>query len=204
MLQKNPKLPKVKNIKPKKCAVRSCRAVFTPPINRPLQKVCSPKCAGEWVRQQNASEALKLKRKERKDRRDAMEKVKRKGDLKKEAETACNAYIRFRDRKLPCISCNEYARSGYYDAGHFRAKSVEPALRFHEDNIHKQCVQCNQHEHANLTLYEMRLILKIGKAKVEWLKGPHPAAHFTHEELRQIRDGYRKALRELKKAAEYD
>jgi hypothetical protein len=196
------KIPKPKKIRQKKCAVRSCRALFTPPAARPLQSVCSPQCAGEKARLMRENEGAMEARKQRKERRDSMEKVKRKGDLEKEAEKACNATIRYRDRKEPCISCGKFSLSGYYDAGHFRAKSVEPALRFHPDNIHKQCVRCNQHQHANLTLYEVALEKKIGPGKVTWLKGPHPPAHFTHVELRQIRDGYRDELKAMKKDSE--
>lgn len=186
-----------KKIKPKKCKVPTCRAEFIP--SKPLQSVCSPQCAGIWAGILRERNVVKERTKARKERRDSMEKIKGKGDLEAEAEKACNAFIRYRDRKDPCISCGEYSLSGYYDAGHFRAKSVEPALRYHPDNIHKQCVRCNQHMHGNLTMYEQRLISKIGPEKVEWLKGSHPAAHFTHEELRQIRDGYKAELKKLKK-----
>lgn len=191
-----PKTGKVKKIKKKKCKVPDCRVEFTP--SRPMQSVCGPACAGKWAEILSEKNNAKERAKARKERRDSMERAKDKGDLEKEAETACNAFIRYRDRKDPCISCGEYSLSGYYDAGHFRAKSLQPALRYHADNIHKQCVHCNQHLHANLTKYEQRLIVKIGVDRVEWLKLDHPLPHWTHEELRQIRDGYKIALKKLK------
>lgn len=188
---------KTKRVKPKKCKVPSCRAEFTPA--RPLQSVCGPVCARAWADMLSVRKGSAERAKARKERRDALEKAKSKGDLEKDAEKACNALIRYRDRAEPCISCGRFSLSGYYDAGHFRAKSIEPALRFHPDNIHKQCVRCNQHLHGNLTEYETRLIEKIGADRVEWLKGPHPAAHFSHDELRQIASGCKKELKRLKR-----
>jgi hypothetical protein len=190
------KVGKVKKIKPKKCKVPTCRASFIPA--KPLQTVCGPKCAGEWAAILSECNGAKERAKARAERRNAIDRAKSSKELKADAETACNAFIRYRDRNDPCISCGKYSLSGYYDAGHFRAKSVEPALRYHPDNIHKQCVQCNQHLHGNLTEYETRLTAKIGAEKVAWLKGPHPAAHFTDEELRQITKGFKDELKNLK------
>lgn len=192
---------KEKKIKPKKCKNPSCRATFTPPLSRPLQAVCGPKCAGEWAAIQRKKREADEERMKRRELKAAKEKIKGKPELLQEAEDACNAFIRYRDRKEPCISCGKFSASGYYDAGHYRAKSLQPALRFHEDNIHKQCVECNQHLHANLAKYRPRLIEKIGIEKVLWLDMDHPLPHWTHEEIRQIRDGYRLRLREAKKIA---
>ena len=191
-----PKLGKQKKIKKKKCKVPECRAEFMP--SKPTQSVCGPVCAGRWAEILRERNCAKERAKARSERRKDIDKAKGGKELKIDAEKACNTFIRYRDRNDPCISCGKYSVSGYYDAGHFRAKSVEPALRYHPDNIHKQCVQCNKYSHGNLIEYETRLVEKIGAEKVAWLKGPHPAAHFLDDELRQIIKGYKEALKNLK------
>ncbi|EIM3171206.1 recombination protein NinG, partial [Escherichia coli] len=56
----------------------------------------------------------------------------------RQAQQAFNAFIRYRDRDLPCISCGRH-HEGQYHAGHFRTTGAHPELRFDEDNCHKQC-----------------------------------------------------------------
>ena len=43
-------------------------------------------------------------------------------------------------------------------------------------------------------------IERIGSGVVDWLEGPHLPAKWTVDELRAIRDDYRRKLRELLKA----
>ncbi|EHS1690350.1 recombination protein NinG, partial [Escherichia coli] len=75
----------------------------------------------------------------------------------KQAQQAVNAFIRERDRDLPCISCGTLT-SAQWDAGHYRTTAAAPQLRFDERNIHKQCVVCNQHKSGNLVPYRVELI----------------------------------------------
>jgi len=42
------------------------------------------------------------------------------------------------------------------------------------------------------------LIEKIGLERVEWLEGPHEPKKYTIDELKGIRDLYRRKLKELK------
>lgn len=118
----------------------------------------------------------------------------------KEAQAAFNAWVRARDEAvgLPCISCGSLARKSW-DAGHYRARSVAPSLRFHPDNVHRQCVQCNQHQHGNLIDFRIGLVKRIGLERVEWLEGQHPPAKYTIPELQEIKAKYRKLTRELMK-----
>jgi hypothetical protein len=183
-------------IKPKKCKNPSCRKIFIP--IRPLQAVCSPRCALELATIKRLKAEASQASQKRQEMKAAKERIKGKRELLAEAETACNAYIRYRDRNQPCISCGEFSKSGYYDAGHYRAKSLQPALRFHEDNIHKQCVRCNQYGHGNLIGYRRGLVEKLGEKVVMWLEQDHKLPHWTHEEIRQIRDWYKGRLKQLK------
>ncbi|NBW22180.1 MAG: recombination protein NinG, partial [Caulobacteraceae bacterium] len=62
------------------------------------------------------------------------------------------------------------ALQGKYDAGHYYSVGSYPNLRFHESNVHGQCVTCNQHKHGNLLEYNEGIVRRIGKNKLEELK----------------------------------
>ena len=79
-----------------------------------------------------------------------------------------NTWIRKRDLGKPCISCGGSLGSKY-DAGHFFSCGAYPNLRFNEDNVHAQCVQCNQHLHGNIVEYSKGLIMRIGQERVDKL-----------------------------------
>lgn len=175
-----------KPIKPKKC--RICRETFTP--FRPLQVCCTSGCAIELAQKTRA-------KKERKELKEAKERIKSRGDWTREAQQAFNAYIRERDRDLPCISCGRM-HNGQYHAGHYRTVGANPELRFNELNVHKQCAPCNDHLHGNLINYRINLIKKIGIEAVEYLEGPHDPKKYTIEELKAIKKKYSALARQQK------
>ncbi|MBW5405927.1 recombination protein NinG, partial [Morganella morganii] len=133
----------------RKCLI--CRTWFHPKYNN--IEWCCPEHGLELSqrrRQKAAEKALaKLKKERRQQEREAKDKLKiRKLEVKptsyfaKQAQTAFNAYIRERDKDLPCISCGRH-HTGQYHAGHYRTTKAMPELRFDEDNVHKQCSACN-------------------------------------------------------------
>ena len=80
------------------------------------------------------------------------------------------------------------------------ARSIRPELRFHEDNIHKQCVYCNNYNKGRATgEYRPRLIARIGVERVEELEKPHSPAKWTIPELIEIKRIYTLKAKELKK-----
>lgn len=179
-------------VKPKTC--RACKAKFVP--SRPLQAVCGPQCALTYAaiqREKKASQEAAERA------REVREKIKTRQDWQREAQAAFNAYIRERDAEEPCISCGRY-HQGQWHAGHYLSTGARPNLRFDERNVHKQCQPCNTHLSGNLVNYRMRLIAKIGLDQVEALEADHAPRKYSAEELRAIRDHYRAALRELKRA----
>lgn len=115
-----------------------------------------------------------------------------------EAQASFNAYIRARDEAagLPCISCGRH-HAGSHDAGHYLTTGARPELRFHEQNVWRQCVPCNRHLHGNLVLYRVELVKRIGLAAVEALEGPHPAMHYSVDDLRIIKHVYRQKANAL-------
>ncbi|EFD9934166.1 recombination protein NinG [Escherichia coli] len=114
-----------------------------------------------------------------------------------QAQQAVHAFIRERDRDLPCISCGTLT-SAQWDAGHYRTTAAAPQLRFDERNIHKQCVVCNQHKSGNLVPYRVELISRIGQEAVEEIESNHNRYRWTVEECRAIKAEYQQKLKKLR------
>lgn len=164
-----------------------CRQKYQP--ERPLQVACSIPCVIQHVN------TLKAKR-ERKDLKEAKAKLKTRADWMREAQAAFNAWIRKRDENLPCISCGRN-HQGQFHAGHFRTTKAAPELRFSELNVHKQCSVCNNYLSGNIIEYRRNLLVKIGADNVDWLEGPHEPKKYTVEDLKAIRDEYRRKFKEM-------
>jgi hypothetical protein len=86
--------------------------------------------------------------------------------LKTKAIKIFNAWIRNRDKNQPCISCGNFRT---LQAGHFYSAGGFNHLRFNEDNVNGQCLQCNYYLSGNLNKYRINLINKIGVERVEKL-----------------------------------
>ncbi|MDR1089916.1 MAG: recombination protein NinG [Prevotella sp.] len=98
----------------------------------------------------------------------AKEKLKTHSMWLNDLQKVFNKYIRLRDKGKPCISCG-CTLTGKYDAGHFMSVGAYPNIRFNEDNVHGQCVACNQHRHGNTTEYSLSLPMRIGIERYERL-----------------------------------
>ncbi len=178
-------------LKPKKC--RICKESFQP--FRPLQVCCGHVCAIEKAQKDRAKKEMKSAASERREIREAKQKAKSRSEWMKEAQAAFNAWIRYRDSGQPCISCGRH-HTGQYHAGHYRTVGANPELRFEENNVHLQCAPCNNHLHGNLINYRIGLIKKIGLELVEWLEGDHQPKKYSIDDLREIKDRYKKLLKE--------
>lgn len=143
----------------------------------PLAKVCSLACAKSLavsvrgkLEKLAAVRAKKSAAADRKDTRAKLEKLKSNAMLAAEAQAVVNKYVRLRDARLGCVSCDKPASwDGQWHASHFRSVGAASGLRFHLWNIHKACSVCNNHLSGNLAGYAPRLAVKIGAARVDWL-----------------------------------
>lgn len=191
--------------KPKMCAVRTCRAPFVPA--QTFQTWCSPDCAVVIARAKQDKQRKAIDQRERREIKVRKQKLKSRAEHMREAQAVFNAWIRERDRLLPCISCDAtpcdtgLLTGSRWDAGHYRSVGACPELRFEPLNVHRQCVKCNQHLSGNAVEYRIRLVQRIGQAAVDWLEGQHEPKKYTIDELQQIKAAYRQKLRELKKEA---
>lgn len=149
------------------------------------------------------AEAKRIKAKHEAEKADRQRLAEKKQQVKplsyfiKQAQQAFNDFIRYRDRLLPCISCDRY-HEGQYHAGHFRTTGANPELRFDEDNCHKQCAPCNNHLSGNLIAYRPAMIAKIGQERFDALMGPHELPKWKREDYIRIRDEYRAKLKAMK------
>lgn len=119
----------------------------------------------------------------------------------KQAQQAVNAYIRERDKHLPCVSCGTLS-AAQWDAGHYRTTAAAPQLRFDPRQIWKQCSVCNQHKSGNLVPYRAELIRRIGLAEVESIEGNHDRHRWTIEECKAVKAEYQQKLKDLRQLGE--
>jgi hypothetical protein len=131
------------------------------------------------------------------------EKLKTRSDWIREAQQAFNQYIRARDEDQPCICCGrtETKVTGLgahgWDSGHYRSVGSAPHLRFNENNVHRQLVYCNRYGAGKAVDYRIGLIARIGLQSVEELESNNDVMKWTIDDLKQIKETYRKKLKEL-------
>jgi hypothetical protein len=157
-----------------------------------FQKKCH-KCLVEDGRE-------KQKKHDKREIREKKKKLKTKSEWEADCQKAVNRYIRARDFHEPCISCGTTRQDIQYAAGHYLTRGGHPELRYHEDNIHKQCnKRCNLELSGNIAAYRINLIKKIGIERVEFLEGPHEPRKDTVEDLQERIKKYNKMALELEK-----
>jgi len=116
---------------------------------------------------------------------------------KEAAKTACHAYIRERDKGLPCICCGEPLKPDY-QAGHFKESGNNPLIRYDEDNIHGQNLNCNYFKGGDSGMYRVNLIERIGITRVEKLEIPNSGTlKRTPDDYLAIENYYKRKLKEL-------
>lgn len=169
-----------------------------------------PDCIELFAEQQGAkAERAKAKavksaqKQERESDKARKEALKRIPDLIKEAQTAFNAFIRFRDKDKGCFVCGvpfgASVLGGSYDAGHVRSRGAAGHLRFHEDNCHGECKPCNSPTGAKPHQIKAGAIARIGIEKWEALENDNTTHKWRREELIAIKEEYKEKLKELKR-----
>lgn len=131
-------------------------------------------------------------------------KVRMKNELKttsdwmKEAQKVFNQYIRLRDKHKPCVSC-EQKLGAKYDAGHYFSSGGHKAVTFDEDNVHGQCVACNQYKHGNLLNYQIGIEKRIGADRLLQLhEKAHQVRKYSADELQELIKKYKKKIADMK------
>lgn len=194
----------------RKC--KHCREYAKNGVQHPGGWFCSHDHAIAYAIAQTAKQAAKRRTRQKREDRQKMEMLKTTSDLTKEAQKDFNRWIRLRDHDKPCVSCGDtnppQLVGGQWDAGHYLSVGSHPELRFNEDNCHKQCKSCNggagKYQRKKRSVddaYRAELIKRIGLERVEALEDrKYEPGKWSADELRAIRDDYRKRCRELEKS----
>lgn len=174
--------------KPKLCKYPECGEQFTN-YNSVKREYCSYGCEAKHTTELEINEKVKGFKENLKDNQYWLGK----------AQEVFNEYIRLRDKSEPCISCDTTAKCIYH-AGHFYAVGNYPALRFNEDNVHKQCgFNCNTSKHGNTAEYSKRLILKIGVERFDKLyEIRNVSLKLSIPELKELITYYKNKVKTLK------
>jgi hypothetical protein len=169
----------------KKC--KNCKEPFTQ-VNFNQKYCLDEPCIKVWINSK--------KEKEWKTRKNEIkEKLQTVQELTKLAQTYFNSFIRNRDRTKGCISCGS-PLGKKFDAGHYYSMGGHKAVTFNEDNVHGQCVYCNQYLHGNLLNYQIGIQKRIGSEKLIELQGKaHQEKKYTREELKEIIEIYKKKIK---------
>ena len=169
-------------------------------IKVPLGWFCSMSCVVQHGKK--AATVVSDKRK-RQTLTKLKESVKTASEWRVEAQTAFNAYVRYRDRDLPCISCDAIGDhdglGGYWDAGHYRSRGAAKHLSFNLWNCAKQCSRCNRYLSGNVVEYRKRLITRIGSERVDKLENNNDTVKHDITYLRRIKQIFKNKLRIKKK-----
>lgn len=157
---------------------------------RPLQYLCSYECSVKYAEK-------KVEDKEKKEVKKIKESLLTHSDYIQLLQKVVNTYIRLRDHGNGCISCDKPLNSKY-DAGHYYPTTYQ-YLRFNEDNIHAQCVQCNRDKHGNTHEYTIRLEKKIGFDRLQKLHNDrHKRLELSIHEIKDLIKVYKQKIKELK------
>jgi len=190
---------------PNKRKCKGCEAWYRPEEGDNLNiKCCSQKCVEKVLKAHRKKQLAKAKAKVRKVKATAVRKKKNKlSTRKRAAKEACHAYIRFRDKGGSCICC-EKPLGDDYQAGHFQESGSNSQIRYHEDNIHGQRLQCNYYRGGDIGHYEDNLRAKSGNDRVDYLLANRGGVvKRTADDLRAIEKYYKEKLTEAQKVEEY-
>lgn len=186
-------------LRSRKCKV--CKTKYTP--RRAFECWCSPEC-GLVIAEQRRAKAEALKAKEqRKAGREAKQAQKDRTDWASEAQDEVNRYVRYRDWNDGCISCDKPANwGGQWHASHYRSRGAASAIRFHLWNIHKACSECNKFKGGNIHGYTPKIIAKIGRGRVEWLKTQNQVVKHDVAYLKRLKAVFAKKANRQKRRVE--
>lgn len=164
-------------------------------VKVPAGTFCTIEHAMEFANQPKEREKADRKRNAEKKRQFNQSDVKTR---QKAAKEACHAYIRERDKGKPCICCGKPLGDTYH-AGHWIPSGQNPLIRYDEDNIHGQRVDCNYFKGGDSGDYEKNLIERIGLDRVQALKAKKGGTvKRTAEDYAEIERYYKQKLKELR------
>ena len=124
----------------------------------------------------------------------------------KETQRAHNAFIRALDADQPCIVHGMHlcGHESAWNAGHYLTVASQPALRFDPRNCFKQCASSNKGDARfpanNASIrerFELGITTMHSPELLQWLKGPHPTAKHSCEQLAVMRAEFKAETKRL-------
>lgn len=192
----------------KKC--KQCKSYFPADemIKVPAGTFCGMEHAIEFANEKRLKDSERIKskidtftrseeKKATRKRRERLSELRPLSYYHKKAQAAFNAFIRERDKDLPCVSCGR-DHEGQWHAGHFRTVGASPETRYNEDNTWKQCQPCNHHLSGNIANYRPELIRRIGQERYDVLMGYQEQIKWTREMIEGIEEKYKLKLKQIK------
>lgn len=110
-------------------------------------------------------------------------------------------YIRKRDSDqygmVRCISCGKRVVWKEADAGHYVSRK-HMCLRYNENNVNGQCVDCNRFKSGNIDKYKKGLILKYGRFIIDYLENKkNEIRQYSSFEIELMCNYYKKKIKNL-------
>lgn len=187
-----------RKIKPKKCKNKECQKTFTP--FRPLQNVCSPKCAAVLAKQKEREKADRLSNVDFHE----MKIRAKKSDHQKALQAEINKLARAIDLKFgfdKCIDCDR-PFGNQTDGAHYHSIGSNPSVRYNLHNVHSARSECNRIEDHHVRGYMLGIEDRYGKEyfdMVEGLPRKYPEIKLSPQEIYDTLAVVRKLNRELSK-----
>lgn len=198
---------------PNKRKCKGCEEFYLPSIGEegkvnqpPWVKWCSDDCRETValnilrVQREKAKAAIKRKAKKKKKKESKQKREFYDGDVKTRKAAAkfwCHKYIRYRDRNERCICCG-LPLGDDFQAGHCLPSGQNSNLRYNEDNINGQRLQCNYYRGGDSGDYEKNLRMKIGDKRVDYLlANAGGVVKRTADDYRSIENEYKEKLKVL-------
>lgn len=121
--------------------------------------------------------------------------------VKKRLWKVVSRYIRtkYADHRgmITCVTCGTVKPFAEMQAGHFIPKKRGNSIYFVEENIHPQCVRCNNYESGNLVEYTRYMIDMYGIEKVDELRAlSNTTVKFTVTDLLDMEADFKEKLKQ--------
>lgn len=183
----------------KKCAAEDA-------IVSQLKAFCSYDCLNEYTKANKPKLMKRIATEKRQKDKQTKDRLKTRTQWSKEAQAAVNAYVRYRDRHRPCISCGRQLSfggvGGGVDAGHLLSRGAHPEKRYRTDNIHAQCVRCNRHQSGAVDKFRVGVVWRYGQEYLDRVEAHWEAPEMTIDYLKRIKDVFTRKLRHKKRLHE--
>lgn len=171
-----------------------------------------PECIDGWAERQAAKAAAakakadaqrrKVDRQKDRARRRALEKI---SSLEERCRRIVQEIARIRDKDRGCISCDKPASwDGQWHGSHYRSHGGCSSLQFHLWNINKACWICNKIFSGRRDGYQVGIVDRFGKERLEWLDNQPKSKKYRREYLERFLEVMGKRRNRLKKRCKGD